>query len=258
MVKACNLETILAYFSEFGVLHNFRRMYNKEKKESGYAFFDVDAQDAEAFVRKPHMVRNALINCKIAAENSKISLYQKDEMERKLYVSNLPPGTIDIDLLQLFEPFGNLTKAYLVRNRGDGSCKNFGFVIFHRKSDLDRLLDESPTIKFRHRKLTIKKAVDRQTQKQTKKTLPKGNRVDLQSQASREQISSTKLQLLKRTIFINETEANYQFNLKGQVTDPVGMDLSPMSMVRTCNSFSFHVRHPSNILSLRAGPKLHK
>lgn len=217
-------------------------MYNKEKKESGYAFFDVDAQDAEAFVRKPHMVRNALINCKIAADNSKISLYQKDEMERKLYVSNLPPGTVDLDLLQLFESFGNLAKAYLVRNRGDGSCKNFGFVIFQRKSDLDRLLDGSPVVKFRNRKLTIKKAVDRQTQKQTKKTLTRDHKVDLPDYASREQISSTKLQLLKRTILINEAEANYQFNLEAQVVGTMGPGSSPMSMVRSCNSFGFHVR----------------
>lgn len=55
---------------------------------------------------------------------------QKSEMERKLYVSNLPPKTTDVELLDLFQQFGPVSKAYMVRNRVDGSCKNFGFVVF--------------------------------------------------------------------------------------------------------------------------------
>ena len=99
-------------------------------RDSGYAFLDVDRLKAADFVRKPHQVINTLINCKIAADTTKISQFEKDEMDRKLYVSNLPPHSTDLDLMRLFEPYGNLKRAYLVRNRSDGTCKNFGFVIF--------------------------------------------------------------------------------------------------------------------------------
>lgn len=188
-------------------------MYNKDKKESGYAFFDVESDRAESFVAKPHLVKHALINCKIAADNSKISQVQKDEMERKLYVSNLPPGTSDIDLLHLFEPFGRLTKAYLVRNRLDGSCKNFGFVIFQEQKDVEALLQDFPTIKFRQRKLTVKQAVDRQTQKHLKKTSLRPHYESIRRRASEERMCSSKLQLLNRTTQLNEEESNYKFNI---------------------------------------------
>lgn len=189
-------------------------MYNKDKKESGYAFFDVEADRAEAFVAKPHLVRHALINCKIAADNSQISQVQKDEMNRKLYVSNLPPGTSDLDLFRLFEPFGKLAKAYLVRNRADGSCKNFGFVIFQEQGDAERLLTEPPALKFRHRKVTVKQAVDRQTQKQLKKPSPTPHFSVNQRYASDFGDSSSKALLLAASRKLNEEERNYKFNLR--------------------------------------------
>lgn len=188
-------------------------MFNKDKKESGYAFFDVDSDRADAFVAKPHLVKHALINCKIAADNSKISQVQKDEMDRKLYVSNLPPGTTDLDLFRLFEPLGKLAKAYLVRNRADGSCKNFGFVIFQEQKDVERLLREPPSLKFRHRKVTIKQAVDRQTQKQLKKPAP-APLFSVSRFASEEPMGSSKRQLLGTCTKLNEEENNYKFNFR--------------------------------------------
>lgn len=246
-------ESILRHFANLGRLHNFRRMYNKEKKDSGYAFFDVDSDCVEAFVAKPHMIRNALINCKVAADNSRISLHQKDEMERKLYVSNLPPGTSDIDLLTLFESFGRLTKAYLVRNRADGTCKNFGFVIFQKKSDVDKLLEFSPVIKFRHRKVTIKKAVDRQTEKIKRK----GQTVDHRRQPAIEPTSSTKYEILKRTSMLDEAEANYHYNYAEKRAQPVGPASSPDSWPKTSHFLS-NPAHPSLTADrLQAGRQLH-
>ena len=195
-------------------MYNFRRMYNKDRKHSGYAFFDVDACKADTFVAKPHLIKNALINCKIAADNSKISQVQKDEMERKLYVSNLPSNTTDLDLLHLFQSFGKLTKAYLVRNRSDGSCKNFGFVIFQSMTDLQNVLNNPRVIKFKGRKLTIKQAVDRQTQCINRKTQnnPSLEVKDFHFPAYDEHEYSTKEQILKRSTLLNQLKRNYRFN----------------------------------------------
>ena len=188
-------------------------MYNKDHKESGYAFFDVETKDAESFVTKPHLIKNALINCKIAADNTRISQVQKNEMERKLYVSNLPPGTTDLDLLTLFAPFGKLSKAYLVRNRTDGSCKNFGFVIYQDKIDVEKVLHASPSLKFKQRKITIKKAVDRQTQKSIKKTslVKPYIGMDHQHRPEGHQASGFQ-QMLTRTSMLNQDSNNYRFN----------------------------------------------
>lgn len=37
------LESIVNYFNKIARTYNFRRMFNKEKKATGYAFFEVDA-----------------------------------------------------------------------------------------------------------------------------------------------------------------------------------------------------------------------
>lgn len=185
----------------------------KERQDSGYAFFDVDILTAQILTSAPHALGNALINCKIAADHSKISVSQRDEMDRKIYVSNLPPRTTDLDLLQIFKPFGALAKAYLVRNRADGSCKNFGFVIFQEKADLDQLLQDQPAIRFRQRRVMIKKAVDRQTQtfkKQNNSHNPIGQRARRQPRT--EEIDSTKSKALLQTEYLNEAESNYEFN----------------------------------------------
>lgn len=111
-------------------------MYNKEKKATGYAFFDIDAKHAETITQQPHLLGQGLVNCKVAADNSMIQQCQKSEMERKIYVSNLPSRTTDVELLELFQQYGTVSKAYMVRNRGDGSCKNFGFVVFTMVEDV--------------------------------------------------------------------------------------------------------------------------
>lgn len=237
MVRSYKKDAILDYFSAYGRLHSFRRVYNKDYTESGYAFFEIDAHRAADFIQKPHVIRNALINCKIAADNTRISVSQKDEMERKLYVSNLPPNSSDLDLLYMFEPFGKLTKAYLVRNREDGSCKNFGFVIFQRKNDLDRLLEDPPVLRFRHRKVTIKKAVDRQTQKFKLNSQPTGQIVGARRQPSKELNGSTKTQILKRTLQLNEAESNYHFNHPDDRRMVETQDHDLESGRCTCNSF---------------------
>lgn len=164
----------MEHFSKYGPLHNYRRMYNREHKDSGYAFFEVDRQISHFITQRPHQIGDALINCKVAAMDCDISEVQRNEMERKLFVSNLPSNTKDLELYNFFECFGSLTKAYMVRNRQDGSCKKFGFVVFEQVDDLEEILASQKPIKFKGRKLTIKKAVDRMTQKiiQKKSSVP--------------------------------------------------------------------------------------
>ena len=46
----------------------------------------------------------------------------------KLYVGNLPWSVTDIDLLDLFTPFGNVDSAQVVTDRDSGRSRGFGFV----------------------------------------------------------------------------------------------------------------------------------
>jgi RNA recognition motif-containing protein len=46
----------------------------------------------------------------------------------KLYVGNLPIGTSDTDLQELFSPFGDVTSARVKTTRFSGRSRGFGFV----------------------------------------------------------------------------------------------------------------------------------
>ena len=46
----------------------------------------------------------------------------------RLYVGGLPYQTIEQDLVELFEPFGEVTSATVITDRETGRSKGFGFV----------------------------------------------------------------------------------------------------------------------------------
>jgi RNA recognition motif-containing protein len=46
----------------------------------------------------------------------------------KVYVGNLPWSITDIDLQDLFTPFGNVESAQVVMDRDTGRSRGFGFV----------------------------------------------------------------------------------------------------------------------------------
>ena len=45
-----------------------------------------------------------------------------------IYIGNLPYGVRDTDLIDLFSPYGSITKATVVIDRETGRSKGFGFV----------------------------------------------------------------------------------------------------------------------------------
>jgi RNA recognition motif-containing protein len=46
----------------------------------------------------------------------------------KLYVGNLPIGTSDAHLEELFSPFGEVTSAHVTKTKLSGRSRGFGFV----------------------------------------------------------------------------------------------------------------------------------
>ena len=51
----------------------------------------------------------------------------------KIYVSNLPAGTTDAGLAEIFEPFGIVTSAHVMTRWGSGHSRGFGFVEMMRE-----------------------------------------------------------------------------------------------------------------------------
>ena len=48
----------------------------------------------------------------------------------KLHVGNLPPAVSDDRLRELMQPYGAPVSAEVVKERGSGTSRGFGFVVF--------------------------------------------------------------------------------------------------------------------------------
>lgn len=148
---------IKAVLSSISQIRSFRR---PEKPRAGansksYAFFEVESQYSANYTDRPVLVRGFLLNCKVAKDKSKLT----DEADKKLYVSNLPPNMTDLELFNLFSPYGRIKKAFMVKNKNDGSPKSFGFVLFNDVADLHKLLDSHQKgIDFKNRTIWLKLA----------------------------------------------------------------------------------------------------
>jgi hypothetical protein len=61
--------------------------------------------------------------------------------EWKLYVGNLPWGVDDLQLGDLFQPFGNLTETRIVLDDQTLCSRGFGFVTYATKEDMLAAID---------------------------------------------------------------------------------------------------------------------
>lgn len=63
------------------------------------------------------------------------------DSKTKLYVGNLPKSADNIDLWNHFKQFGKLAYSYVITNPKTKKSKGFGFVIFDKRSSVDKALE---------------------------------------------------------------------------------------------------------------------
>ena len=63
-------------------------------------------------------------------------------MSKKLYVGNLSYDATDDDLKALFDTFGEVTSANIIRYRDSNRSKGFGFVEIASDEDGQKAIDE--------------------------------------------------------------------------------------------------------------------
>jgi translation initiation factor 3 subunit G len=66
------------------------------------------------------------------------SSYNDRDDSNTLRVSNLSEDTSEMDLRDLFGPFGRTSRVYLAKDRRTNKSRGFGFVSFNTRSDADR------------------------------------------------------------------------------------------------------------------------
>lgn len=83
------------------------------------------------------------------------------KLGNKLYVGNLPFGTTEADLTQLFEKHGALLSVKVITDRETGRSRGFGFVEYEEASSADEALKSMGGTQIEGRELRINEAHDK-------------------------------------------------------------------------------------------------
>lgn len=76
-----------------------------------------------------------------SAERSGADIKRRND-ENSVRVSNLSEDTRDADLLELFQPFGPVSRAHVVFDRSTGASRGFGYVNFVNREHGERAISK--------------------------------------------------------------------------------------------------------------------
>ena len=76
-------------------------------------------------------------------------------METKLYVGNLSYDTTEEDLRTLFAQAGTVTSVDLIKDRGTGRSKGFGFVEMANQSEMEKAIQMFNKFNLGERELIV-------------------------------------------------------------------------------------------------------
>src|SRR5438067_789676 len=83
-------------------------------------------------------------------------------MGRKLYVGNLTYGVTDSSLEQMFQPFGRVESAQVIKDRDTGRSKGFGFVEMGSEQEAQAAIAALSGKEVDGRQLTVNEAKPRE------------------------------------------------------------------------------------------------
>ncbi|XP_042002339.1 eukaryotic translation initiation factor 3 subunit G-like [Salvia splendens] len=110
------------------------------------------AQPSETFVDKPPTETNPAAGVTKGAyvppsmrggvpERSGTDMRRRNE-ENSVRVTNLSEDTREPDLLELFRPFGSVSRVYVAIDQKTGTSRGFGFVNFVNREDAERAINK--------------------------------------------------------------------------------------------------------------------
>jgi RNA recognition motif-containing protein len=79
-----------------------------------------------------------------------------------LYVSNLPYSTTDDELREMFEPYGEVSSAVVIRDRETGRSRGFGFVEMPDNAQAQAAIEGTNGQQMNGRPLTVNEARPRE------------------------------------------------------------------------------------------------
>jgi len=112
----------------------------------GYAFFTVyNPSELDLFLEKKINVQGRFLECQVKDRQKMAKKKSGNGEKLRLFISNLPIGTTDVELRAAFKPIEGLKAVYPIKNM-NGVPKRFGFADFY---------DEKSLLLAFHKRITI-------------------------------------------------------------------------------------------------------
>lgn len=87
-----------------------------------------------------HTINQTKIDCQPALDRDEARVKEEEERKRKVFIGGLPKNLPDSDLSDYFQQFGEVQKAYVVKDPKTGKTRGFGFVIFKEIESYEKAL----------------------------------------------------------------------------------------------------------------------
>lgn len=84
-------------------------------------------------------------------------------MSKNIYVGNLPYGTTQEDLQDLFSQYGQIKSVHLISDKFTGRSKGFGFVEMNSDEEADQAIKALHESDLQGRNITVNEARPRET-----------------------------------------------------------------------------------------------
>jgi len=76
-------------------------------------------------------------------------------MDVRLYVGNLSKSTTEAELKALFEQAGNVTAVEVIKERGTGQSKGFGFITMTDQAEAEKAISQFNGYSLADRELKV-------------------------------------------------------------------------------------------------------
>lgn len=84
-------------------------------------------------------------------------------MPKSVYIKNIEWSTSEKELIELFEPYGIVRSANIIKDRVSNRSKGFGFVEMDKEEDADSAIQNLNGTELRGRTLMMNAARERKT-----------------------------------------------------------------------------------------------
>ena len=137
-----NEQLVEAYFSQFGPIYNIRLRKKGQGGSAGFGTFSVSSYEQfRRIIDQDHFLLGRKIICREYLLGNQKEAFLKDLNQRRVFIRNVPPEFSDLDIRAIFSRFGNVNKAYAIRDEF-GNSRGFGYVCFEHVREANQVIQQ--------------------------------------------------------------------------------------------------------------------